>query len=80
MCIRDRFNFRKDVIEGELKAADIKLEELDCVVGRGGLLKPIKGGTSVSYTHLDVYKRQLSAIFIFWRSTQEAQEDPLLRD
>ena len=28
-----------------MKAADIKLEELDCVVGRGGLLKPIKGGT-----------------------------------
>ena len=43
--ISDQFNFRKDVIEGELKAADIKLEELDCVVGRGGLLKPIKGGT-----------------------------------
>lgn len=43
--IADQFNFRKDVIEGELKAADIKLEELDCVVGRGGLLKPIKGGT-----------------------------------
>ena len=43
--ISDQFNFRKDIIEGELKAADIKLEELDCVVGRGGLLKPIKGGT-----------------------------------
>lgn len=43
--IADQFNFRKDVIEGELKGANIKLEELDCVVGRGGLLKPIAGGT-----------------------------------
>src|SRR3712207_3384427 len=43
--IADQFNFRKDVIESELKAANINLDELDCVVGRGGLLKPITGGT-----------------------------------
>lgn len=43
--ISDQFNFRKEVIENELKAANIVLSDLDCVVGRGGLLKPIKGGT-----------------------------------
>lgn len=43
--ISDQFNFRKEVIEGELKEADIDLNSLDCIVGRGGLLKPIKGGT-----------------------------------
>lgn len=43
--ISDQFEFRKDVIENELKAADIQLSSLDCIVGRGGLLKPIKGGT-----------------------------------
>ena len=43
--ISDQFGFRKSVIEKELKAADIELSSLDCIVGRGGLLKPIKGGT-----------------------------------
>ncbi|MEG0249679.1 MAG: butyrate kinase [Peptostreptococcus sp.] len=43
--ISDQFNFRKDVIESELTLANIDLNSLDCIVGRGGLLKPIKGGT-----------------------------------
>lgn len=43
--ISDQFEFRKDVIKAELSQAEIPLESLDCVVGRGGLLKPIKGGT-----------------------------------
>lgn len=43
--ISDQFNFRKDVIESELTLANIDLKSLDCIVGRGGLLKPIKGGT-----------------------------------
>lgn len=43
--ISDQFNFRKEVIENEIKGANIELSSLDCVVGRGGLLKPIKGGT-----------------------------------
>ncbi|MGL6120048.1 MAG: butyrate kinase, partial [Fusobacteriaceae bacterium] len=37
--------FRKKVILDALKNAGILLEELECVVGRGGLLKPISGGT-----------------------------------
>lgn len=43
--ISDQFEFRKDVIEKELMKANIDLESLDCIVGRGGLLRPIKGGT-----------------------------------
>lgn len=43
--ISDQFSFRKNVIESALKEADIDMNTLDCIVGRGGLLKPIKGGT-----------------------------------
>ncbi|WP_455543885.1 butyrate kinase [Intestinibacter sp.] len=43
--IADQFEFRKDIIESVLGEAGIKLDELDAIVGRGGLLKPIKGGT-----------------------------------
>ena len=43
--ISDQFEFRKDVIEKELMKANIDLNNLDCIVGRGGLLRPIKGGT-----------------------------------
>ena len=55
--ISDQFNFRKEVIEGELKSANINLKELDCIVGRGGLLKPIMGGTySVTKSMLEDLK------------------------
>ena len=54
--IADQLDFRKDIIESVLKEAGINLSDLDAIVGRGGLLKPIKGGTyavnAVSYTHL----------------------------
>ena len=43
--IADQFEFRKSVIEEALKEANIKLEDLDAIVGRGGLLRPIQGGT-----------------------------------
>lgn len=43
--IADQFDFRKNIIEDVLKEAGIKLSDLDAVVGRGGLLKPIPGGT-----------------------------------
>lgn len=52
--IADQFEFRKNVIEDALNEANIKAEELDAVVGRGGLLRPIKGGTyavSKNMTH-----------------------------
>ncbi|MCT4594609.1 MAG: butyrate kinase [Anaeromicrobium sp.] len=43
--IYDQYNFRKDVILSVLKENDIKLDSLNACVGRGGLLKPIEGGT-----------------------------------
>ncbi len=41
----DQFLFRKELIIFALKENNILLSELDSVVGRGGLLKPIEGGT-----------------------------------
>lgn len=43
--ISDQFEFRKKVIEESLNEGGVKISELDAVVGRGGLLKPIEGGT-----------------------------------
>lgn len=43
--IYDQFAFRKDVILKSLDSHDIALETIDAVVGRGGLLKPVQGGT-----------------------------------
>ncbi len=42
--IVSQYHFRKDVIISELKKADICLDNLKAVIGRGGLLKPIKSG------------------------------------
>ncbi len=43
--IYDQLNFREQVILKVLKERDIRINELSAVVGRGGLLKPIEGGT-----------------------------------
>lgn len=43
--IFEQLNFRKDVILNVLKEKDFDINTLDAVVGRGGLLKPIEGGT-----------------------------------
>ena len=45
--IADQFEFRKKVIEEALSEGGIHIQELDAVVGRGGLLKPIQGGTYI---------------------------------
>lgn len=45
--ISDQYDFRKQVILTALSDNDINLTKLSAVVGRGGLLKPIKGGTYV---------------------------------
>lgn len=42
--ITDQFRFRKEIILKQLSEADIRLEDLQAVVGRGGLLKPIPSG------------------------------------
>lgn len=43
--IYDQYEFRKNIILKTLKKHNISIESLDGVVGRGGLLKPIEGGT-----------------------------------
>ena len=42
--IVDQFEFRKEFITKALKERGMTLGELDVVVGRGGLMKPIEGG------------------------------------
>ena len=42
--ITDQYEFRKDVILHELESAGIELENIKIIVGRGGLVKPIKSG------------------------------------
>lgn len=43
--IYDQLDFRKDIILKALEKNKISLESLNAIVGRGGLLKPIEGGT-----------------------------------
>lgn len=43
--IYDQKDFRKEVIVGVLKDKGVELSTIDVVVGRGGMLKPISGGT-----------------------------------
>jgi butyrate kinase len=42
--ISDQFDYRREIILEELKNAHIELEKIAAVVGRGGLIKPIKSG------------------------------------
>jgi butyrate kinase len=42
--VTDQFNFRKELILSEIANAEIPLEEIHVVMGRGGLLKPVKSG------------------------------------
>ncbi|HHU25976.1 MAG TPA: butyrate kinase [Bacteroidales bacterium] len=42
--VTDQFEYRKDMILEELRDADVHLETIDAVIGRGGLVKPIKAG------------------------------------
>ncbi|MVX62797.1 butyrate kinase [Clostridium chromiireducens] len=43
--IYDQFGFRKDVILNVLKEKNFDITTLSAVVGRGGMLKPVEGGT-----------------------------------
>lgn len=43
--IFDQLEFRKDVILNVLKEKNFDIKTLDAIVGRGGMLKPIEGGT-----------------------------------
>ncbi len=42
--VTDQYNFRKEIILSELKYAHIELDKIEAIVGRGGLIKPIKSG------------------------------------
>jgi butyrate kinase len=42
--IADQFHFRKEIILQELEDAEIQLDNIQAVVGRGGMLKPIASG------------------------------------
>ncbi len=55
--ITDQFGFRKNVIGKFLIDNGIEIKSLDAVVGRGGLLKPIEGGTySINENMIDDLK------------------------
>lgn len=42
--VTDQFNFRKELILEELKNAEIPINEIKVIMGRGGLLKPVESG------------------------------------
>ncbi len=42
--VADQFHFRKEIIYKELEEAEIQLDKIQAVVGRGGMLKPISSG------------------------------------
>lgn len=53
----DQFNFRKNALLEELDKIGVDIHSLDAVVGRGGMLKPIEGGTyNVNQTMIDYVK------------------------
>lgn len=54
--ISDQFEFRKKAITQELKDADISIEKINAIVGRGGLIKPVEGGV---YEVNDALKKDL---------------------
>jgi butyrate kinase len=54
--IADQYQFRKDVILRELINAEIDIERINAVVGRGGLVKPISSGV---YEVNEALKRDL---------------------
>ncbi len=43
--LADQYEFRRQAVLDALEAADVAVGDLDAVVGRGGLLRPISGGT-----------------------------------
>lgn len=55
--ITDQYQFRKNIILESLHSQGINLNKLSGVVGRGGLLKPIEGGT---YTVNDLMLKDLT--------------------
>jgi butyrate kinase len=44
-CVLDQYPYRLGLIQDALRNQGIRLDTINAVVGRGGLLKPLKGGT-----------------------------------
>lgn len=56
--VADEFEFRKNIILEELKNAEIEIDSLNAIVGRGGLVKPVEGGCyEVNTQMIDDLKR-----------------------
>jgi len=54
----DQYQLRKKAILNALKEANIELSSFDAIVGRGGMLKPIEGGTyKVNKAMIDYVKK-----------------------
>ncbi len=50
----DQFDFRKNIILKAMEEAGVKLSDIDAVIGRGGLIKPLKSGVyEVNQTMMD---------------------------
>lgn len=58
----DQYHYRLDLIMKALKSAQINILDLDAVVGRGGLLKPVTGG--IAHSQYIVEKIQERVKFI----------------
>ncbi len=42
--VSDQYEYRKNIILNELHKAEVKLDEITAVIGRGGVVKPIESG------------------------------------
>lgn len=56
--IIDQYDFRMEAIHKAIKKSKIDLNQLDAVVGRGGMLKPIEGGTYEVNDEMIAYIKQ----------------------
>lgn len=56
--VYDQFNFRYDEIINTLQESNTKVDDLTAVVGRGGMLKPIPGGTYVINQYMLDYVKE----------------------
>ncbi|MEC9484450.1 MAG: butyrate kinase [Candidatus Izemoplasma sp.] len=56
--IFDQFDFRKSAILDALKESPYDLESFDAITGRGGMLKPIEGGTYRVNDHMISYMKR----------------------
>ena len=57
----DEYEYRKSLILDTLRKEKIELNSIDATVGRGGLMKPIEGGTyRVNYKMIDDLRNEVN--------------------